>query len=250
MKVLTLDEYNKKFKVEPKKSGVEVKSNNILQFEVAEKVDSHNTAHNLTKEAHKQALDIRKFEIDMYWKRATYFWTIIGVIFAGYFLLMKDDFVTKHPTLILLLNCIGFIFSLSWYLVNRGSKFWQNNWEKHVDLLEEGVTGPLYKTVIQNGNLKLWDLHKEYSYSVSKINQLLSLFVTFIWLAMGLYLIVNQLADFDFFHSKSLMVIKILSLTVATITTAIILVKYGKSEVGKDTNKNELLIKLREIKEE
>ncbi|QWF70402.1 hypothetical protein KEF85_13820 [Methylomonas paludis] len=30
------------------------------------------------------ALDTRKFEIELYWKRATYFWTFIGVIFGGY----------------------------------------------------------------------------------------------------------------------------------------------------------------------
>jgi hypothetical protein len=30
------------------------------------------------------ALDIRKFEIELYWKRATYFWTFIGATFAAY----------------------------------------------------------------------------------------------------------------------------------------------------------------------
>jgi len=30
------------------------------------------------------ALDIRKFEIELYWKRATYFWTFIGAALAGY----------------------------------------------------------------------------------------------------------------------------------------------------------------------
>jgi hypothetical protein len=31
------------------------------------------------------AHDIRKFEIDLYWKRATYFWAFIAVAFAGFF---------------------------------------------------------------------------------------------------------------------------------------------------------------------
>lgn len=30
------------------------------------------------------ALDIRKFEIDLYWKRASYFWTFIAATFAGF----------------------------------------------------------------------------------------------------------------------------------------------------------------------
>ena len=32
----------------------------------------------------KQALDIRKFEIELYWKRTAYFWTLIAATFAGY----------------------------------------------------------------------------------------------------------------------------------------------------------------------
>ena len=30
------------------------------------------------------AADIRKFEIELYWKRATYYWTFIAAAFAGY----------------------------------------------------------------------------------------------------------------------------------------------------------------------
>lgn len=36
------------------------------------------------KEALKQAYEIRKFEIELYWKRATYFWTFLGASFVGY----------------------------------------------------------------------------------------------------------------------------------------------------------------------
>jgi hypothetical protein len=36
-------------------------------------------------EALKNALDIRKFEIEMYWKRATYFWAFITLAFTAYF---------------------------------------------------------------------------------------------------------------------------------------------------------------------
>ncbi|MCC2541630.1 hypothetical protein [Bacillus thuringiensis] len=229
MKKLNLNEYKKEFKIEEKIKYSQ--SSNTCFVSNNEKKDISNK---LTKEAHKQALDIRKFEIDMYWKRATYFWTIIGVIFAGYFLLMKDDVVAKHPTLILLLNCIGFIFSLSWYLVNRGSKYWQNNWEKHVDLLEDEVTGPLYKIVIEEKGLKLRNIHKEYGYSVSKINQFLSFFVMLIWLFMGIYLILIQL-NINFLQFKGL---KIILLVTGTIIAAYILVFCSKSEVAKENKKS------------
>lgn len=146
------------------------------------------------KEALYQALDIRKFEIELYWKRATYFWTFIAAIFAGYFLVYKDN--PNNYSILYMLCCLGFVFSFCWYLVNRGSKFWQNNWERHVDLLEDEITGPLYKTVLVTGNLSFWKLHKEYNYSVSKINQMLSLYVTFIWFFLGTVNLIASFKDF------------------------------------------------------
>ncbi len=40
-------------------------------------------------EALKHAHDIRKFEIDLYWRRAAYFWTFIAAAFGAFFLLEK-----------------------------------------------------------------------------------------------------------------------------------------------------------------
>ena len=90
----------------------------------------------------KYAHEIRKFEIDLYWKRATYFWTAIGVAFAAYFVSRSN--LANNPDSGLLLSCIGLVFSLAWYFVNRGSKYWQDTWEQHVDLLENEISGPLY----------------------------------------------------------------------------------------------------------
>ena len=106
------------------------------------------------------AADIRKFEIELYWKRATYYWTFIAAAFAGYGLTFKHS-AEHEPWLSALFSSLGLVFSFAWYLVNRGSKFWQNNWERHVDLLEDLTLGPLF--------------------SVSKINQILSAYVCVIW---------------------------------------------------------------------
>ena len=125
------------------------------------------------------ALDIRKFEIELYWKRAAYFWTFIGAALAGYALVYAKA-ENKDSWLLLVFSCLGFLFSVSWYLVNRGSKFWQNNWERHVDLLEDEVIGPLYKTIassVSGNNL----LTAPAEYSVSKINQILSFFISSFW---------------------------------------------------------------------
>lgn len=83
----------------------------------------------------------------------------------------------------LLFSSLGLTFSSAWYLVNRGSKFWQNNWERHVDLLEDQVFGPLYKTIAE-GVSGSNPLTAPAQYSVSKINQMLSLFVAAVWLIL------------------------------------------------------------------
>jgi hypothetical protein len=132
------------------------------------------------KEALKQALDIRKFEIELYWKRATYFWAFIAAAFAGYFALQKDADLAN----IFIVSCLGFLFSLAWYLVNRGSGAWQRNWESHVDLLEDEIMGPLYKTLINRRTYKFRHLAEPYAYSPSRINNLLALGVTITWIIL------------------------------------------------------------------
>jgi amino acid transporter len=133
------------------------------------------------------ALDIRKFEIDLYWKRAGYFWTLIAVTFTGYFGLAASEQASKHPRLSFLICCIGLVLSIAWYFVNWGSKYWQENWEQHVDLLEDEHMGPLYKMTNAHEKYRFWDLCAGYPFSVSKVNQLVSLFVVCIWAGLFVY---------------------------------------------------------------
>ena len=129
------------------------------------------------------AIDIRKFEIELYWKRATYFWTFIAAAFAGYALTHKA--VDHDLWLSMLFSALGLVFSFAWYLVNRGSKFWQSNWERHVDLLEDMTLGPLYKVVVVTAdNLGGNPITAPAQFSVSKINQILSVFVAAVWLLL------------------------------------------------------------------
>lgn len=118
----------------------------------------------------------RKFEIELYWKRAGYFWLFIAAAFGGY------GYLRDNQIIAFTIACSGFLFSLAWYFVNRGSKYWQGNWELHVDLLEDDISGPIYKTVVQPSECDLCEFEGPYPFSVSKINQLLSLFVTVVWL--------------------------------------------------------------------
>lgn len=155
-----------------------------------------------TASALQHALDIRKFEIGLYWQRATYFWTLIAATFAGYFAVLSAEHMNDKYFNAYVLSCVGLIFSLAWFLTNRGSKYWQENWENHVDMLEDGITGPLYKTVLHRSE-KLGLLSRAIEgpapFSVSQINQWVSLFTVAVWLP----LIVNVLPEFNLKYSVS-----------------------------------------------
>jgi hypothetical protein len=132
------------------------------------------------------ALDIRKFEISLYWQRTAYFWALIAAAFAGYFAILGTEHLTDKEYLAFVISCVGLVFSFAWYLVNRGSKYWQENWENHVDMLEDDIVGPLYKTILHRPSHRRWH---EYvtgplSISVSKVNLIVSLFTIFIWLGL------------------------------------------------------------------
>jgi hypothetical protein len=137
-------------------------------------------------EALKYALEIRSFEIELYWKRATYFWAFIGATLAGYGAVQASSIAPKQD-LAVALSCLGLVFSFGWFCVNKGSKQWQENWENHVDLLEDDIIGPLYKIVL--GRPKSTGIITKIErfiagpgpYSVTKINQMISLFVTVLW---------------------------------------------------------------------
>ncbi|WP_318345685.1 RipA family octameric membrane protein [Flagellimonas baculiformis] len=130
------------------------------------------------------ALETRKFEIELYWKRSTYYWAFIASSFAGYFVVLN---LKDHKELTIVVSTIGLFFSIGWYLANRGSKFWQKNWEAHVDLLEDEEIGPLFGTILNPIPIKLGKLAGEYPFSVSKINQILSFGIILTWVYIFSY---------------------------------------------------------------
>jgi hypothetical protein len=192
----------------------------------SQKLSKSNT---IKSEALKQALKTREFEIDLYWKRANYFWTFIAAVFAGYFLLLSSDNIDAMRHLLFAISCLGFNFSLGWYLANRGSKFWQENWEKHVDWLEDDIIGPLYKTTLDTRKCKRFHLHKEYGFSVSKINQMLSLYVVFIWI----FLIYDALERMNINNIRSFLIsnngIKVIVIAVITLAAVYSLLHWGRT---------------------
>jgi FtsH-binding integral membrane protein len=140
------------------------------------------------------ALDIRKFEIGLYWQRAAYFWALIAVAFAGYFAILGAEHLRNKELLSFFVSCIGLVFTWAWFQVNRGSKYWQENWENHVDMLEDPITGPLYKTTMhrpsENGLLEKHVTGPK-AISVSKVNQLVSFFTLTLWVGLLVYSVIQ-----------------------------------------------------------
>lgn len=134
------------------------------------------------REALDIALDCRKFEIELYWKRANYFVIIIGAIFIGYYT-VKSDIYSQ------ILSCLGYVVSFGWICLNRGSKFWQENWESNIKYLCEINGTPIF-SLVRNGERKPFLMMTSYPYSVSRLNLLVSIVVWLCWLlliAIGIY---------------------------------------------------------------
>jgi len=182
-----VDDYKKKFHInEPDLNLTEDDMNKLLKRiksgELTLQLGKLKTT--VTEKALEHALDIRKFEIELYWKRATYFWTFIGATLAAFLAVYASSSLTKpiQQDLSVLLSCLGLVFSFAWVLVNRGSKFWQENWEQHVDALEDNLTGPLYKTIMPKKESH-WLVNSS-QISVSKINQLVSVYISLLWFTL------------------------------------------------------------------
>lgn len=140
-------------------------------------------------EAYKMAMDVRKFEIELYWKRAAYFWAFIVLAFGAYGATLTAR--TINPVIrsdaLFISACIGTVLSVALYFVNRGSKFWQRNWEYQVDLLEDSAIGPLYKHVFAKKSDTFWNLTSAYPFSVSNINSILSMFFICVFALLALF---------------------------------------------------------------
>lgn len=157
------------------------------------KVETRSAYHALfpawkREKALEMALDTRKFEIELYWKRAAYFWAFIALAFAAFFMVYKEsDLKTNMPDFyneaLLGISVFGLFLSFCWFLVNKGAKYWQENWERHVDLLEDSVMGPLYKLTLEDerGLAKRLRPLESGRFSVGKVNLCLSFSMVVVW---------------------------------------------------------------------
>lgn len=210
----------------------------MSQEEYDRNFETKNPKSDKLKAAFAQVSDIRKFEIELYWKRAGYFWTLIAVAFAGYFAILSADNIPNKFFLSFIVGSIGFVFTFAWYLVNRGSKYWQENWENHLDLLEDEITGPLYKTLLERpGGDPLSEqlVTGPLSVSVSKINQWVSVFVLFVWLLLAVYSVFKTIITLNVSSSDWLVISAHLIVAGVAFLSCVFMVARGKTHKGVHT---------------
>lgn len=152
-----------------------------------------NSNKNLRATALTEAINCRKEEADRYWKRSSYFWALSTVAFTGFFALQNSESATKESLLVI--SCVGFIFSFSGYLACRGANQWLAHWEQHVDMLEDDIIGPLFKTVVTPVGHVLNPL-SPFPFSVTRINQILVLYITIVWLILLLQSCISVSSQF------------------------------------------------------
>ena len=177
------------------------------------------------KAAYEKAWENRNYEIDKFWSRALYFWGFIAATFVAYTAIITNEnaqiIESTDSSIEICLLALGIIFSFAWVLVIKGSKQWQENWEKHIDYLEDFVSGSIYKTIFYNG--------KRY-YSVSKMSEYVAKTVLIVWgilFSQTLYKIGLENLDFIVTSSVILMLVMIA-----------IMLKYGKRSMYYPEKKN------------
>ena len=136
--------------------------------------------HDLNRDQRQAALnrahEIRKFEIELYWKRATYFWVLQAAVFAAISFVWKAKELEISPVIPVAFAALGLVTSVAGILSANGSKFWQENWEHHIDMLEDEFEGRLHKTAyVGKGGL---------AWSVSGVNERLGYCFSAFWVAV------------------------------------------------------------------
>ncbi|MDI9333870.1 MAG: hypothetical protein QM533_05795 [Cytophagales bacterium] len=132
--------------------------------------------------------DVRKFEIDLFWRRSLFFWGFATVIITAFGYAYTNKL---NKEVQLLIACCGIVCSLIWSLVNRGSKFWQKQWEDKIIIAEKNYTGSscYFHTKLEGQKFcdflsKLpWDA----GYSVSKLTTTFSDLTMLFWILVAIY---------------------------------------------------------------
>lgn len=137
-------------------------------------------------EIYKIAVETRKLEIELFWRRGVYFTAFLSILFVAYHA-YSDRYIFQ-----MFVAAIGFIFSLIWLLQTWGSKYWHEAWEQKVERIEKKI---MEINKLEEGTFDIFNplneekrksqkccLMRSHRYSPSKLAIAVSLLFLFAWL--------------------------------------------------------------------
>jgi len=163
--------------------------------------------------AYETAHRIREFEIDLYWRRSAYIWAmqaaLIGIAVIsrsfgdttfeldtsagwGSALVTSRTDPSEHGLIAtILVSMLAFVVASLWLTIITGAKFWQDNWERHVDILGQELGQNLYQVypMMLSPNARL--CCQIPPYSVTKLNKYLVYSFILFWLTYLLWALVD-----------------------------------------------------------
>lgn len=158
----------------------------------------------------KHLYHLRDFEIKNLWQRSIFLAGFIGLFFTGYGKVVFEMLDCCKPlellNLIALAICLlGFVFSILWTMMAKGSKAWYEVYEKKIELLESKLEIPAdYKNDIKNNDQvmpekmdKCLISTKSGPYSVSKINIIIGIFLQAIWFILFVFHAIFHFKNID-----------------------------------------------------
>jgi hypothetical protein len=170
-------------------------------------------------------LACRNAEIELFWKRSSYYWVFVAAALVAYGGLGRDN-----RTFRLLISSFGLMSSLAWLLGNIGSKWWQENWEQKLKEISPEVVGADIFTPRSPESMSkdTWST-PIIRYSVTRLATLLSEFVVILWIAIFLKEIFGLLG----IEIANSYVHRLVAVFVFVITVAFLVLMISKAR-GKD----------------
>lgn len=128
----------------------------------------------------------RKLEIQLFWQRSLFFWGFVAASLIAYAQTIRD-----HQDYSIVFALFGLVCSIVWSRGNRGSKYWQEYWEKKVTLFQHFATGNIFydRKPTKPSFFKVFEGRRA---SVSKLTMALSDFSIGVWSLLCLLTFVGK----------------------------------------------------------
>lgn len=156
--------------------------NALLGSRVKNKKSLSNADVIVLREAYDKAHAIRNIEIDLYWKRTTYCWTLIaallticGLLLSSYF---KPDIEKRDESILFVIGAVsilGVFLTIICQLIAKSGEYWKKNWETHISMLEPLFSGKIYSTHL---------ISDKYRFSIARLNLLILSIIYLCWLTI------------------------------------------------------------------